>query len=127
MILDEVVRSAVSRARIVRVRNVLNPFLWGFVWSVIFAVLTYLFKDDAAMKYACLVLAAAPKVTALAIGVGFAIAAPDRLQSEEFVLRQRALKTLYRRGGSPAMWDAANNISTMEKLTRLPRPEEKDE
>jgi len=78
MILDEVVRSAVSRAGIVRVRNVLNPFLWGFVWSVIFAVLTYLFKNDPGMKYACLVLAAAPMVTALAIGVGFAIAAPDR-------------------------------------------------
>ena len=91
------------------------------------AITKQAFKDDAGMKYTCLVLAAAPMVTALAIGVGFAIAAPDRLQSEEFVLRQRALKTLYRRGGSPAMWDAANDISTMEKLTRLPRSEKKDE
>ncbi len=57
MILEEVVRSAVSRAEVVRVRNVLNPFLWGFVWSIVFAVLTYLFRDDVAMKYVCLALA----------------------------------------------------------------------
>jgi hypothetical protein len=66
-------------------------------------------------------------ITALAVGVGFAIVAPDRLQSEQFVLWSRALKTLYRRGRSPAMWDAANDISTMEKLTKLHSSEKKDE
>ena len=91
MILEEVVRSAVSRAEIVRVRNVLNPFLWGFVWSIVFAVLTYLFRDDVAMKYVCLAPASMPMLTALGIWRGLAIKAPDRLQSEEFVIRQREL------------------------------------
>ncbi len=117
MILEEVIRSAVSRAGIVRVRSVLNPFLWTFVWSVVFAVLTYLFRDDTAMKYVCLVLTALPLLTVLAIGVGFAIANPDRLQSEEFVIRQMALKKLYRRGASTEVLDAAKDIARMDRLT----------
>ena len=99
MILEEVVRSAVSRAGVVRVRNALNPFLWGFVWTVVFAVLTYLFKDDAVMKFACLALAAAPEMVALVIGVGFAVMNPDRLQSEEFVIRQQELTLIEKKGG----------------------------
>ncbi len=96
---EELIRIAISRAGIVRVRNALNPFLWGFVWSVVFAVLTYIFKDDAVMKYMCLLLAAAPMFVALGVGLGFALTDPDRLQSEEFVIRQQELTLIEKKGG----------------------------
>jgi len=115
--LEEVVRSAVSRAGVVRVRNVLNPFLWGFVWSIVFAVLTYLFRDDAVMKYICLALSATPMLTALGIGVGFAIKAPDRLQSEEFLIRQQELM-FYEKGASAQIVDTARVTPRVEHLPR---------
>jgi len=118
--LDEVIKVAVSRAGIVRVRNALNPFLWGFVWSIVFAILTYLFRDDSAMKYVCLGLSAIPMLTALGIGVGFAIKAPDRLQSEEYVirqqeLRQNELKIRYKHGAAPEILDVTKNVEHIER------------
>jgi hypothetical protein len=95
---------------------VLNPFLWAFVWSVVFAAMTYLFKDDAVVKYACLVLAAAPEVTALAIGVGFAIMDADRLQSEEYRLRQSAFQLLLDKAGDEKIVDALTQMVRIENL-----------
>ena len=99
MILDEVVRSAISRAGIVRVRSALNPFLWMIAWSAIFGTLTFLLRDDAVLKYSCFALAALPELVALAVGVGFAVKCPDRLQSEEFVIRQQELTMIEKKGG----------------------------
>ena len=99
MSLDEVVKSAISRAGVVRVRSALNPFLWCFVWTIIFAVLTYLLRDDAISKFVCLGMAALPEVVALSVGIGFAIKNPDRLQTEEFIIRQRELTMIEKKGG----------------------------
>ena len=99
MILDEVVRSAFSRAGVVRVRSAMNPFLWAVVWSIAFGTFAYMFRDDLAAKYFCLLLAALPELVALSVGVGFAITNPDRLQSEEFVIKQQELLMIEKKGG----------------------------
>ena len=41
---------------------------------------------------------------------------PDRLQSEEYRLRQRALQMLYRKGASAEIVDAAKEIVRTENL-----------
>jgi hypothetical protein len=51
------------------------------------------------MKYVCVGLAALPELVALAIGVGFAFVNPNRLQSEEFVIRQQELIMIEKKGG----------------------------
>jgi len=118
VILDKVVRRALSRAGVVRVRSALNPFLWSVVWSIVFGVFAIVFRDDALAKYFCLVLAALPELAALAVGVGFAVKDPDRLQSEEFVLRKQTLKVVYRRGATAEQVNAAKDIGVIERLSK---------
>ncbi len=65
MSLDEVVRSAFSRAGVVRVRNALNPFLWTIPWTVIFLVAAYVFGDDPYSKYGLLIVATLPLLVTL--------------------------------------------------------------
>lgn len=75
MSLDELVRSATSRAGIIRVRNVLNPLLWlCAVTTPISFLFAYLLGGDAI---------------------------PNRLQSEEFVLRQQELTIIERKRAPP--------------------------
>ena len=99
MKLDEVMRIAISRAGVVRVRSALNPFLWTFVWSVVFVLAAYAFKTDPIATYGCLILAALPLLVALGVGIFFAARQPDRLQSEEFVIRQQELTMIEKKGG----------------------------
>jgi hypothetical protein len=99
MRLEDVIGRAVSRAGVVRVRSALNPFLWCFVWTLAFLVATYLLRDDPMTKYVCLGLAALPLLMTMAIGVFFAFRNPDRLQSEEFVIRQQELTMIEKKGG----------------------------
>lgn len=99
MKLDEVISSAISRAGVIHVRNALNPFLWSFVWTLVLLVFMYLMRDDPLVKYICLGLAALPLLVTLAVGVLFAVKHPDRLQSEEFVIRQQELTMIERKGG----------------------------
>jgi len=58
-----------------------------------------MFKDDAVMKYMCFGMAALPELVAMIVGVCFAIWSPDRLQSEEFVIRQKELTMIEKKGG----------------------------
>jgi len=116
MRIDDVIRSAISRAGVVRVRSALNPFLWCFVWTVAFLVATYFLRDDPASRYACLAFAALPLATTLAVGIFFALKHPDRLQSEEFVIRQRDLQILYRQGAGAEIVDEARDTRRTESL-----------
>ncbi len=116
MRIEDVIGSAISRAGVVRVRSALNPFLWCFVWTVAFLIATYFLRDDPITRYACLGLAALPLLVALAVGVYFALKHPDRLQSEEFVIRQRELQVLYKQGANPETFDALRETARTESL-----------
>ena len=52
----------------------------------------------------------------MAIGVFFAVKHPDRLQSEEYRLQQRALQMRYKRGGNAEIVNVAKEIARTESL-----------
>jgi hypothetical protein len=116
MSIDDIIRSAISRAGVVRVRSALNPFLWCFVWTVAFLVATYFLRDDAVTKYACLWLAALPLLITLSVGILFALKDPDRLQSEEFVIKQSELRMIYKKGASAEIVEVAREVPLAESL-----------
>ncbi len=98
---DEVVKSAISRLGVVRVSNALNPLLymamvviplsWGCAW---------LFSDDLILKYGFAGLGAFIALAFLALYVWFAVTNPDRLQSEEYLVRKQELSIVERKGRS---------------------------
>ena len=61
MRVDEVVRSAIDRAGVIRVRNAMNPLLWlSPISATISWIAAYMFRDDAVLKYAFACLGALP-------------------------------------------------------------------
>lgn len=64
----------------------------------------------------CVALAALPMLVALGIGVFFAIRHPERLQSEEYRIQQRALQILYKRGSNAEIVDVTKDIVRTERL-----------
>lgn len=102
MSLEEILRAATSRAETIRVRNVLNPVLWGCaVATPVCGGLAYLFASDPILRYGFSALAGMP-VLLLALGyIYFMLRDPDRLQSEEFVTRQQELLALARKARPP--------------------------
>ncbi len=102
MSLDEILRAAASRAETIRVRNVLNPVLWGCaVATPVCGGLAYLLEGDPILRYGFSATAVVP-VLLLAVGyVYFMLRDPDRLQSEEFVSRQQELMLLARKAKPP--------------------------
>jgi len=115
MRIEDVIGSAISRAGVVRVRSALNPFLWCFVFTVAFLFAAYFLRDDPVTKYGCLALAALPLAVALGVGIFFALKDPDRLQSEEYVIRQRELR-IYEQGAGAKIVNPAQEVSRIESL-----------
>ena len=61
MRVDEVIRSAIDRAGVIRVKNAMNPLLWlSPISATIFLVAAYLFRDDPVLKYAFACLGGLP-------------------------------------------------------------------
>jgi hypothetical protein len=105
---DLSLRRVFDRAATVHVRNVLNPLLWltavvmpaSFIaaWAAGFQTL---------LGALLVVLGAIPALASVIAYMIFAFRDPDRLQSEEYRLRQRAIHFLYRRGGTAEIADVA--------------------
>ncbi|MDE2016067.1 MAG: hypothetical protein KGI57_00005, partial [Hyphomicrobiales bacterium] len=106
MKLDEYVKAATARVETIRVRTAVNPLLWlvGLVTPVSLAAAVL--SDDPTVRIVCLALAAAPVLVAVVAIFLFMFYDPDRLQSEEYRLRQRALQMIYRKGANAEVVDA---------------------
>lgn len=100
MSLDQLIRSTISRVGVVHVRSALNPFLWSFTWSIVFLSFAVVFPEDRVARWVLLCAALLPMIVTMAIGCFFAVTKPDRLQSEEYRLRQQALQILYKKGSA---------------------------
>lgn len=117
MRLDDLVRTVTSRVETVRVvRTAINPLLWlvGIVTplSLVLAVAA----GDALMRTAMLGLASLPVVVTIVAYFVLVFRDPDRLQSEEYRLRQRALQMLYKKGANAEVVDATKEIARTEDL-----------
>jgi hypothetical protein len=66
MRVDEVIRSAIDRAGVIRVRNAMNPLLWVLAISAPTCwVAAYMFRDDPILKYGFAGLGALPIVASI--------------------------------------------------------------
>lgn len=119
MRVDEVVRSAISRAGVIRVRNAMNPLLWlSSISAPVFLIAAYAFHDDPVLKYIFAALGGLPILASLAAYFLYFFLDRGRLQSEEFILRERALQLRYRQGTHAEIVDAAQETIQPEKLPR---------
>lgn len=92
MSLEEAINSWSSRAGIVRVRSALNPILWMMAVALpLFLLAAYFFRDDNIVKWVLLTLAASAFLAPIVSYFIFLFRDPDRLQSEEFVLKQQEM------------------------------------
>jgi hypothetical protein len=117
MRVDEVIRSAIDRAGVIRVRNAMNPLLWlSPISATIFLVAAYVFRDDPVLKYAFACLGGLPVLASILAYFLYFFLDRDRLQSEEFILKERALQLRYRKGAGTEVVDATHETIEMEKV-----------
>jgi len=85
---DEI-KTIISRAGEIRVHNALNPLLWLLAVSTpICWIAAYWFRDDATLKYIFVAMGTLPIFGSILAYFLLFWLDRDRLQSEEFVLRQ---------------------------------------
>ena len=102
------------------VRTALNPLLWLVGLTTPAAFILAAFIGDQLIRLILLCFAAIPVVATLVAYVIFMFRDPDRLQSEEYRIRQRALQILYKKGGSTEIVDVANQVTRIEASPRRP-------
>lgn len=108
---------AVSRAGVVRIRTIANNPLWlcALVIPVSFAAaLIALGLNESVFAWVFVGVAIASFLFAIGFIGYFARFDPDRLQSEEYRIRQRALQILYRKGAGADIVDVANQAPRIE-------------
>jgi hypothetical protein len=90
-------QSAVSR---LRVRSALNPLLWlsTVVGVMCFGAACWLRFDRAAM-FAMIAIGAIPVLVTCGVACYFAALKPEKLQSEDYQLRQQAMMIIKEKGG----------------------------
>jgi len=122
MKLDELIRTGLSRVDTIAVRRTApNPALWlvGLI-TPLSLVLTTIVGDQGA-RLALFCFAAVPVLFTMIAYLVFMFRDPDRLQSEEYRVKQQALRYLYKKGGSTEIVDVANQVARIE--TSKSRPE----
>jgi hypothetical protein len=118
---DDLVKAATTRSEAVRVvRTAVNPLLWlaGIVTPL--ATIAVVVVSDSWVRGALLALAALPVFAALVAYFTLLFRDPDRLQSEEFRLRQAALRILY---SKPAEADIVDAVQEVVRYRDLPGAE----
>lgn len=110
---EETFRSWTSRAGVVRVSTSLNPLLWILApvmptsW-----IAAYFFQERPELLYALIALGALPVILSLAAYFIYMFRDPNRLQSQEYLLRHQAMELLYQK-------DATSEI--VDVITESPR------
>ncbi|TXM71391.1 hypothetical protein FV218_15270 [Methylobacterium sp. WL69] len=98
-VVDEIVRSAVSRLGVVRVSSALNPLLYLALVVVPGSWLcAWIFLEDPVLRYGFSGFGALFALGFLGHYTRFAIKDPDRLQSEEHLARMEELAIIERKG-----------------------------
>ena len=100
-IIEKLVSNAQTAASRLRVRSALNPMLWlsGIISPVAF-LFGYLFRGVEPICTIFVCIGAAPIAATIGGFFYFMIVAPEKLQSEEFQLRQQSLEIIKQKGSS---------------------------
>lgn len=115
MRLGELVRAGLSRVDTVAVkRTAINPILWlvGLI-SPLSLILTAVVGDETS-RLILFCFAGVPILSALAVYLIFMFRDPDRLQSEEYRIRQQEMRLRYRKGRKPVVVDATNEVGRLD-------------
>ena len=126
MKLEEIIRTGLSRVDTIAVkRTVLNPALWlvGLI-TPLSLVLTAIVSNQI-VQLILFCFAAAPVIFSFAVYLVFMFRDPDRLQSEEYRVKQQALRYLYKKGGNTEIVDIANQVPRFETSKSRPDGGEK--
>lgn len=117
MSLEELIRTASTRAGTVRVRNALNPLLWTVAWATPVCFLAaYALRDETILRYGLAILGALPILMTFIAYFNFMLRDPDRLQSEEYRIKQEAIQVLQRKGRGSDIVDIAREVPRIEKV-----------
>lgn len=115
MKLEEIVRAGLSRVDTIRVvRTAINPLLWLVGLTTPLAFVTAAIIGDQTIRLILICFAAVPVLATLVAYIIFMFRDPDRLQSEEYRIRQRALQILYKKGRSTEVVDVATQVARIE-------------
>jgi ABC-type bacteriocin/lantibiotic exporter with double-glycine peptidase domain len=115
MKLEEIIRTGLSRVDTIRVvRTAINPLLWLVGLTTPIAFIFAAIISDQMIRLLLLCFGAVPVLVTLIVYVIFMFRDPDRLQSEEYRIRQRALQILYKKGGNTEIVDVANQVIRVE-------------
>jgi hypothetical protein len=118
----EFLRSARNAAGKIVVRSALNPLLWlGIIGAGLLLSAAYEFSGVPVLARYCGLLIVSSLLLLFvpaAIGVGFAIYRPDKLQSEEYQLRQQAITVIQQMGGAPQIFDTASIVAIANPALR---------
>jgi hypothetical protein len=115
MKIDEIIRAGLSRVDTIRVvRTAINPLLWLVGLTTPLAFILAAFVGDRFTRLTLIFFAGVPVIVTLIVYVIFMFRDPDRLQSEEYRIRQRALQILYRKGAGADIVDVANQVARIE-------------
>ncbi len=98
------------------VRTAINPLLWLVGITTPLSVVLAATVTDQWMRIALFGLAGTPVVVTIAAYFVLMFRDPDRLQSEEYRLQQRALQIFYKQGASAEIVDVAKEIARTENL-----------
>jgi hypothetical protein len=115
MKIDEIIRAGLSRVDTIRVvRTAINPLLWLVGLTTPLAFILAALIGDQLIRLLLICFAAVPVIATLIVYVLFMFRDPDRLQSEEYRIRQRALQILYRKGRGADIVDVASQTARIE-------------
>jgi hypothetical protein len=114
MKLEEIIKTGVSRIETIKVRTALNPLLWLTGLTLPTCVVATVAISDQIVRLVLLGLAAFSIIVTIVAYFILLFRDPDRLQSEEYRIRQRALQILYKKGTTADIVEFANDPPRLE-------------
>jgi membrane protein YdbS with pleckstrin-like domain len=119
----EIIRSSLSRADTVGVKQTaVNPVLWLVALITPLTLILGAFVGESTSRWLLFAFAAAPILFMFVVYTIFMFRDPDRLQSEEYRIRQHELKLeRYRHRRTPETIPIASNETRIESV--LPSPD----
>lgn len=122
-LIDKLARfSQVAASRLV-VKSALNPLLWLCGIISLPCVVALPFIEDSTIRVIVTWLGALPVGTTCVIAVYFAIANPEKLQSEDYQLRHEALGLIQEKSGrAPFDMSAVHAIANPQALPHKVEP-----